>query len=203
MARSKKEKVDLITMAMEMIAEDGWRRFSMAALARRGHIGLDELYRQYAGPGAILAALGRRLDEDMLAGDVSGLDELDVRERLFDILMRRFEAMQPYRPAFAAMAREAARDPSLSLRALCNLDRMAARVADAAGIRLHGLAGKAARASLVLAYTRAFRTWLGDESGDMAATMAELDRRLAGLERAAGLACRLRRRRSEAQPVAA
>ena len=203
MAKSKKQEADPIAIAMEMIAETGWHGFSMAELARRSGLDLDRLYTRISGPGDVLATVGRRLDEAMLAGAPAVLDELNVRERLFDMLMRRFEAMQPWRAAFARLAGDRVVDPSLSLRALCNLDRMAARLADAAGIRWHGLAGRAARAGLILAFSRSLRTWLDDDSEDMAATMAELDRRLAGLDRAAGLAVRLRCRRRGGQARAA
>jgi ubiquinone biosynthesis protein COQ9 len=54
---------------------------------------------------------------------------------------------------------------------------------EAAGIATHGIGGVIAVKLTAAAYLATGRTWLRDESPDLAPTMAQLDRRLRGIER--------------------
>ena len=182
--------------ALSLIAESGWRALSMAELARASGRSLPQLYREVPSRRALLRQIGEHLDEAMLSGSMEDFGEMSVRERLFDLLMRRLDAMQAQRGAFTRLA-EDGRSAALMAATFCNVDRACGRALDASGIRLHGLAARGARRALGLAYGRTVRSWLRDDSEDMAATMAELDKRLGELDRAAGLAaklCRLGRR---------
>jgi hypothetical protein len=102
---------------------------------------------------------------------------------VFDLLMRRFDALQPYRPALAALRRDLPFDPPSALAAgaalLCSMRLML----EAAGIPCHGIAGAIAVKLVAAAYLFAAQTWSRDESSDLAPTMATLDRRLRGIER--------------------
>ena len=61
----------------------------------------------------------------------------------------------------------------------CSMSRML----DAAGINTRSLLGPARIKGLGLIYANAFRVWLGDDSEDMAKTMAALDKGLRCAER--------------------
>ncbi len=56
-----------------------------------------------------------------------------------------------------------------------------------AGLRAHGLRARLQRRALLAVYLQAMRTWLADDSSDLAKTMAELDTLLRRVERLAGL----------------
>jgi AcrR family transcriptional regulator len=189
-----KLRPDLVAAAMTLVAEQGWRRFGLGSLARHAGLPLAEVYAELPGRAAVLRRLGERLDAAMLAVTPAELDAMDPRERLFDLIMRRLEAAEPYRPALKRMAREVACDPDALLAALCNLGRASAWLIDAAGGPRGGLLGLAARKAVCLVYARTFAVWLDDDSPDHAATLAELDRRLAELERLAKLVSRPRAR---------
>jgi rpsU-divergently transcribed protein len=193
---------DLLAAAMTLIAEQGWRRLSLVSLARHAGLPLAEVYAELPGRRALLHRLGRRLDAAMLGLSPAELDALTPRERLFELIMRRLEAAAPFRPALKVMAREAACDPAALLAAVGNLARASGWLVDAAGGPAGGLRGLAARKAVTLVYARTFAVWLDDDSADHAATLAELDRRLAQLEGLARLLCR-RRRDTAAAPAAA
>jgi hypothetical protein len=105
------------------------------------------------------------------------------RDRVFDLLMRRFDALTPYRPAIEALGRELPRDPLAALAAGAALLRSMRWMLEAAGIPTDGLGGAVAVKLTAAAYMATLRTWLRDESPDLAPTMAALDRRLRGIER--------------------
>jgi AcrR family transcriptional regulator len=178
---------DLLAAAFVLIGDEGWRGFSFAALARRTGVSRVELYRRFPSRGALLGALSRRVDEAMLAVDEVELAGLPPRDRVFELLMRRLEALVPYRAGLNRLGRGAGCDPCVVLGAACRLERSLTWVQDIAGLRRHGLRARLARRALGIAYLRAFRVWLKDEAADLGRTMAELDKQLRRIQGVAGL----------------
>ncbi len=178
---------DLLVTAFELIAEHGWSGLSLVAVARRAGVSPAVVYRELPGRAAVLRALSRRIDEAMLSLDEVELAGLPPRDRVFELLMRRFEALVPFRPGLERLARGARCDPCLMLATACRLDRSLAWLQDAAGIRRFGLRARIARRALGAAYLQTARIWLKDETPDLGQTMAELDKQLRRVQSIAGL----------------
>ncbi len=193
MSRKAKAKPppDLLEAAFALIAEAGWHGFSASSLAERTGASLQDIHDLLPTPAALACRLGERLDRAMLAVPSDELLELSPRERLFELLMRRIDALAPFRPGLVRLRAEARAEIELGLAALAGLDRMAGWLLDLARLPGHGLRGRLARRALMLAYARVFTVWLKDDSPDQDATLAELDRRLDQLERLARLGDRL------------
>lgn len=200
---AKKSEPDLVLLAFELVAESGWRQLSFADLARRAGVPLAQVYVELPDRAALLCRLGRRLDAQMLDLPLAELDGMTPRERVFELVMRRLDAMAPYKPGLQALAREAPRDPALLVAALCSLDRLGRWLLDAAGAADGRLINAVARRVLVAIYARAFSIWLDDDTPDLARTLAELDRRLQQAERLAGWVRGLRRGRGQPDGAAA
>ena len=121
----------------------------------------------------------------MLAIDMAELDGMSPRERVFELIMRRLDAMAPYKEGLRTLAHEARRDP-------CCWQRPAAISTGSAGAcstrrlptRGPVMTAKLARRVTGAVYLQAFRVWLDDDTPDMARTLAELDRRLQQAETA-------------------
>jgi AcrR family transcriptional regulator len=175
---------DLVRMAFDLLAERGWARFSFAELARRAEMSLAEVYAELPDRAALLRVLGRRLDAEMLAIDLGELEGMSPRERVFELIMRRLDAMAPYKEGLRTLARMAGRDLMLLATACCNLDRLSRRLLDAATDDAPATTAVARRVTEAV-YLRTFRVWLDDDTPDMARTLAELDRRLQQAETAA------------------
>ncbi len=187
MATKRAPKPDLLTTAFALLAEQGWSDLSLVALAARAEISLVDVHRQLPGRRAILLALSERIDEAMLAIDQGELAGLPVRDKLFELIMRRLDALAPFRAGLTRLAGDARRDPCSALPALCRLDRSLRRMQELAGLRAHGLRARLQRRGLMVVYAQALRVWLADDSGDLAKTMAELDTLLRRFERVGGL----------------
>ncbi|MBV8167764.1 MAG: TetR family transcriptional regulator, partial [Alphaproteobacteria bacterium] len=143
-------------------------------------VGLAALYDHIPDRTSILAGLMRRIDRAVLAAPAEA--EGSPRDRLFDVLMRRFEALQPYRAALLALARDGV-DP-LRMAALAPaLARSMGWMLAAAGLEAGGILGRLRIAGLTVVYATAFRAWLADDGADLGKTMAALDRGLAQAER--------------------
>jgi len=184
----------VLETAMKLVAEAGWRDLSLAAIADAAKLPLARVYPVYPSKQAILDAMFRRIDLAVLEAEEPAAREGSARDRLFDVLMRRFDALAPYRPAITRIVGDQARDP---LAAVCGLARLACSMAcmlEAAGLSTTGVRGALRVKALSAAYLATLRVWLSDESPDLAATMAALDRHLARLERLAGCCSRLRKK---------
>jgi len=166
----------VVDAALKLAAHRGWRRVSLAEIAAEARLSLAQLHALYRGKPMILAACLRHFDQVALNGPKPGAKD-KKRDVLFDVLMRRFDALQPHRPAVAAMLRDSIGDPAALLgfkRLLVSMGWML----EAAGVSSAGLAGRARRKILALVYISVLIVFLNDKSADLAKTMAALDRRL-------------------------
>jgi AcrR family transcriptional regulator len=187
----------ILETAMRLAAEAGWRDLSLAAIADAAKLPLAKVYPVYPSKQAILNGLFRQIDVRVLEAEEPAAREGSARDRLFDVLMRRFDALVPYRPAIARIVGDQARDPLAALCGLAGLARSMACMLEAAGLSTTGIRGALRVKALSATYLGTLRVWLSDESPDLAATMAALDRHLARLESLAGFCSRLRKRSPE------
>jgi AcrR family transcriptional regulator len=96
-AGSEHEKI--IAAFMALLAEKPIERIGFAEIAKEARVSLGQLRGEFASTLAILAAHIKATDRAVLAADLSDMAEEPPRERLFDVLMRRFEVLAPHREA--------------------------------------------------------------------------------------------------------
>lgn len=141
------------------------------------------VYRTFPSKQAILCGFFRRIDEAVLTEPPAAEEDERPRDRLFDLLMRRFDTLRPYRPALDVLRRELAGDPVSALAAAAALARSMRWMLETADIPAGGWRGAISVKLTAAAYLAAMRAWRGDESPDLAQTMAALDARLRRIER--------------------
>jgi AcrR family transcriptional regulator len=167
----------LLDAALEVIAEQGWREATMGEIALRAGVSLARVYAVFPSRMHLLAALLARTDRQVLTAPAADAAE-NPRDRLFDVLMRRFDVLQAHKGAYTRLVRELPWDPPAMLALLLRLRRAMRWMVEAAGLSPSGPAGYLRRRGLALIYLNALRTWVADDSPDMARTMAALDRDL-------------------------
>lgn len=174
----------IMQAALALASERGWRKVSLADIAARAELPLLEVYQAFSSKTAILLRLIGSTDEAVLSqGPAAGADS--HRDRLFDVVMRRFDALQGRRAGTVAILRDLAYDPASLACLSARLARSMAWMLEAAGISSSGCEGWIKAKGLALVYLDALRVWINDESPDMARTMAAVDR---GLRRAEQIA---------------
>ncbi|MGH6947525.1 MAG: TetR family transcriptional regulator [Kiloniellales bacterium] len=186
--------IQIIETAMSLAAERGWRRLSLAEIATESGQPLSAVYPLFPSKAAILSAFSRRVDGLVLASLEQEPLEGTAKERLFDVTMRRFDALQPYRAALSRIYAAEACGPVGFVCGTLRLRRTLAGMLEAAGFASDGPLGMLRIEGLGAAYLAALRVWFRDESEDLAATMAALDRALSRLDRLARLMERPARR---------
>jgi hypothetical protein len=172
---------------MALLAEQRIERIDMADVAERAALSLAELRDEFSSPLAILAAHVKEIDRQVLANGQEDMEEELPRERLFDVLMRRLELLEPYKEAVRSLLRSARVDPPLALALNSITVRSQQWMLAAAGISSAGPKGLLRAQGLALMYANVLRTWVDDEDPGLARTMAALDDQLARGQRYAGL----------------
>lgn len=179
---SRGESDRIVDAAVAVIPTEGWQGLSLAAIAVAAELPILQVYRVFRSKQAILRALYRRIDEIVLAEPPVPEPDEHPRDRLFDLMMRRFDALQPYKPALDVLRRELPGDPVAMLCAAGSLVRSMRWMLEAADIPTGGLRGGIVVKLCTAAYLSAIRVWHRDESPDLARTMAALDARLRRIE---------------------
>jgi AcrR family transcriptional regulator len=174
-AADRSPETRLIEAALALAARKGWRRISLAEIAEEAGLRLHEAYALHRSKGSILRAFIRRIDAAVLAG--AGPSDESARERLFDTLMRRFDALKPYKDGVRAIVRDSMGHPA-SLLGLPVLARSMAWMLEASGISSAGCRGRLAAKATAALYLSVLRVYLSDDSADLGRTMAALDRAL-------------------------
>jgi len=178
----------ILDAALALSERSGWRGASLAAIAGEAGLPLYEVYGEFRSRSAILAGLMARADEQVLAASGTPDMEETPRDRLFEVLMRRFDALKPHRPAIKAIVRDLVTDPPLALCSAPALMRSMAWMLEAAGLSSVGPRGRFHARALAALYLCVGRVFLEDDTADLSKTMAALDRRLSQAEPWLGLA---------------
>jgi AcrR family transcriptional regulator len=173
----------LIAAAFSLAAESSWAHMTIADAARSASLSLAEARVRFPGKHALLRRFGQLLDHAALAAPPN---EGPVRDRLFDLLMSRFDAMKPHREGMRALLRYLPCDPVTSLELMCATRRSMRWMLNAAGQPTHGLRGALRIKGLVAVWMWTLRAFERDESEDLSATMATLDTALARAHAMAG-----------------
>ncbi len=176
----------IIDALMTLLAERPIERIGLADVASQAGVSLADMRGEFSSVMGILAAHMKETDRKVLAGGGDDMAEESVRERLFDVLMRRLEVLAPHRAAIKSLVRSSARNPALAM-ALNGLGvRSQHWMMTAAGIGTNGPKGLVRAQGLNLLFARVVCTWINDEDPGLARTMAALDRELSRGARWAG-----------------
>jgi AcrR family transcriptional regulator len=167
---------------MTLLAEQRFEDIGLAEVAGRAGLKLSQLRAEFGSTFAIYAAHVKDIDRAVLAGGEAEMSEEPARERLFDVLMRRLEAMMPYKEAVRSMLHSARRHPSLGLALNALAVRSQRWMLEAAGINAAGPRGALRAQGAALMFARVIGAWLDDDE-TMGRSMAALDRGLASAER--------------------
>lgn len=187
----------LLDAFWRVVAREGWHGTTFARIAAESGETLSDLRGRYPTPVDLLRAHARAVDQAVLEGTVPGQHGFgSARDRIFDLLMRRLDALAPHREGVLRLQRDLMRDPISALLLSPILMASMAWTLEGAGISTAGFAGSLRVQGLAGVWIATARAWEGDESVDLGTTMAALDR---ALDRAESLARTLRLTDEEAE----
>lgn len=178
-----KEKI--IKAALKLAAMQGWAETSLGDIARACKISLSALRAHFDDKADIVAALGRMVDRRVLDRLEEPDADIPLKERVFDVLMERYDVLNDYRAGIVAILESFASEPKQAVITLPHLCRSMNWMLEGAGVETGGLAGAVRLAGVTLVYAKALWIWKDDDSADMAKTMAALDKYLEWADRLA------------------
>ena len=168
----------IIDALMALAGERAFEDITISEIAHRAGVSLGDFRDCYPSKGAVLGGFSKRIDRIVLDGSSDDLIGEPAKERLFDVLMRRLDAMTPYRAGISGVLEWARREP-LEGAALNRVALNSFRfMLEAAGIEAEGSVGALKLQGLAIAWTRVLDVWVGDEDAGLAPTMAALDKEL-------------------------
>jgi AcrR family transcriptional regulator len=174
-ADPRKQAVDAL---MRLAATRRWDEIELPDIAAEAGLSLVALRGLFPSKLAMLGGLARIVDDAVLAGASDDLAGEPVREKLFDLVMRRLDALAPYKAALKKIVPGLRRDP-LTLAAL---NRGAVNswryMLASAGIQTEDALGGVRVQGAVLLMARVGEVWLHDDEPELSKTMARLDREL-------------------------
>ena len=173
----------IVEATMRLASDRPWDDIEITDIAEEAGVSLAQFRDFFPSKGAVLGALSRRIDKIVLEGTTEDLAGEPARERLFDVLMRRIDALTPYKAALRRIS-FAVRSEPLTLAALNQVALNSQRfMLAAAGVSTEGSLGLLKLQGAVIVFSNTLETWFDDDDPDLARTMARLDRELRRGER--------------------
>ncbi len=167
----------IIAAALRLAEMRGWRDLSLGEIAAEAGVPLLEFRKEFQSKGQILAAFSRAIDLAVIE-KFPAPDAGVARDRLFDVLLTRFELMQPYKAAIRRIRDDVRSSLGGSLAQMRPALKSQYWMLAAAGISGEGGTGFLRVQGLLSVYAPVSSIWLEDDDPGMARTMAALDRRL-------------------------
>jgi AcrR family transcriptional regulator len=173
----------IVDALFALAAEQPFEEITLSAIAARAGVSLADFRDAYPSKGAVIAGFSKRIDRIVLEGQTDELSTEEPKERLFDVLMRRLDAMKPYREGLREVTQWLRREPLAALAVNQVVVNSMRFMLEAAGIENDGGAGALILQGLAVAWARIIAVWLDDEEPELSKTMAALDRELSRGER--------------------
>lgn len=164
----------IIDAALRLAIVRPWSEISLRDIAEAANSDLVALRGSFASKADIIAAFTRRIDDEVLAQTGHPEKGQSHRDALFEVLMKRLDALQPHKVAVRSIVADIGLSPALIRPALASQ----AWMLQAAGINTDGIRGNLRVTGLATLYASVLRTWLNDDDPGLAHTMAVLDRGL-------------------------
>jgi AcrR family transcriptional regulator len=173
---SKRAKA--VRAALGLVQQNDWGDISLDDIASAANLSLADLRHEFSCKSDILRAFQAGVDAEVLSKAKAASAEQSPRDRLFDIIMTRFEVLAPYKPALKRISTHLRRHPGDAAVVACSTLASQYWMLTGAGTKLDGPGAALRVGGLTALYGQVFQTWLDDPSPSLDKTMAALDRRL-------------------------
>ena len=181
----------LVDSALTLAAQKPWKYITLREIAGDAKIDLIALRDFIDDKSDILVFYGKRIDRLTL----TACKDIDMsepaRDRIFEILMERFDILNQDRTALLSILHSIKQDPKSLILSLPHLKKSMAWMLEAADISTSGWSGAGKIIGITAVYANTLRAWIKDDSEDLSKTMAALDQSLDKFEKLQGLCSRL------------
>ena len=176
MQKKNETKEKILITAFNYLNEVGWNSFTFENLSKKKKIKLETIYFFFENKNFLLRDFSSFIDEQVILElQDESLKKSEVKDNIFEVLMIRFEKLQPYKKALQSIFELLRFQPkmlnTLAKQLFISLDL----VLDLSLAKKGFLFDKFALNGLFIIYINVFKGWLADDSVEMNKTMAKLD----------------------------
>tara|TARA_B100000886_G_C20349708_1_gene460298 strand:+ start:117 stop:692 length:576 start_codon:yes stop_codon:yes gene_type:complete len=176
MQKKNETKEKILTTAFDYLNEVGWENFTFENLSKKKKIKLETIYFFFENKNFLLRDFSSFIDEQVILElQDENFKKGEVKDNIFEVLMIRFEKLQPYKKALQSIFELLRFQPkmlnTLAKQLFISLDL----VLDLSLAKKGFLFDKFALNGLFIIYINVFKGWLADDSVEMNKTMAKLD----------------------------
>lgn len=169
-------KQKAVAAMLNLAASKPFADVTMADIAQEAGISPADLHAEIPCRHDLLNAWSLQLDAMMVREIDLDNQEDKPRDRLFELLMARFDALNEQRAGAQSILRSLRSTPALALASLPLIARSMQWTLEIAGLSKESPQGALILAGLTALYLKTLHVWLDDDTADLSRTMAELDK---------------------------
>ena len=166
-----------------LIEEIGWENFSLEKLARKELIKTEDLNLFFSDKNQLIECFSEMIDEQVIKEiDLAEFNQNSVKDNIFELIMLRFEKLDPYKKSLTILLKELKYKPRV-------LNKITKKIFNSLDLFLEISNAKSNYVFdffklniMFIIYGYTFKIWLEDDTKDMAKTMAEVDKWLSEAE---------------------
>lgn len=182
----------LINTTLTLAGEIGWSSITIKKISEQTDIPFDEVCTRFESKWEILDAFRTRTDSLITNQVDQNWPQQLVRDRLFDVVMKRIEIISPWKAGIISISNHCAPRALTSIRLFLHLRGSMEKMVEHVGASSPGLGRLAQSHGLTIIYLLVLRRWMSDETADLGPTMAELNERLLFTDQLVTQICALR-----------
>jgi ubiquinone biosynthesis protein COQ9 len=177
-------KAKVIQASLDLASAHPWNDVHMAHIATRSECDLSDVQAIFPEKMDILHAYERQIDAQVIDAMNDAFDDTDSpRDKIFDVLMERFDVLNDNRASVLSMLNAVTLDPKQMMVTAPWVPQSMIKMMILADMDTNGIKGTMRVAGVSIAYLKTLRDWVNDNSVDMAQTMAGLDNALGYVEK--------------------
>lgn len=176
MSKKNETKEKILVLAFQYLNEVGWNNFSYTEFSKKKKINIERVNFFFEDKTFLLKEFISFIDEQVIKELANEKLEKDqVKDNIFEVLMIRFEKLQPYKKGLKSIFPILKKRPKLLNAVAQQLFSSMDLVLEISMAKKGFIFNKFALNGLFLIYVNAFNLWLDDDSSEMNKTMARLD----------------------------
>jgi len=173
----QKDRTKVLAVALPLIAEMGWQNFALDMAYSAAKLSVKKAATCFANKEDLLAFFSQEITKEMMEECGPFVDEPE-KDRLFDVIMTRFDVLQKHRPVIIELFEFFKRNPLQGLSFLVSLRSTVQWILCAAQVTDSSYPFHLKEKAVLSVYMLTLRTWVRDDSPDLEKTMADLDKNL-------------------------
>jgi len=169
----------LINKGFALIKEIGWNNFDIKTLSKKEKISEEEIKFFFSCKYSLIERFIKMIDSEVESNlSLDEMRESSVKDNLFEVIMLRFDVMEPYKIELSELIKNATKNPALfsviSKNVINSMDFYLEISNSYKGLTIDLFK----KNFLFIIYSYTFKIWLEDNSDDLSKTMAALDKSL-------------------------